>query len=414
MNKKVCVIVEGQLRGSENCGPTIKKYLVDFLDADLYFYVQNYEYHEDKNFDFYGDSIEKIVYDNPSPDFEDTFNKLCLSKKIDQNKWKENFHFFKSENYKLGYSSEKPGTCIRRMYNRHLIYEKFKDSHYEWFVILRSDMYFYKNFPNVSEFSSENLYTYKLGKHEGINNNLIVLNKTKMKEILNYIDLFLDGSLITYSMKNKTRRYLNEERFFQLTLKTSNTYNVDLDDISCFISGNLNDTFTTWEDLKRAENYVFKYEYDFTQFCENTNQTHLLKTVNHLCYQKKQNSINQTHLLKTINHLSSQKKQNSINQKKKFFRNYEYLIVDDEPHQKNSNAIVDNLSFAHKINNLNNKYKVNKKFIFSKNLDTNNNNVNNNINNYLYSEKKKLNTQIPNHISSNDKLIFKFLQNINI
>lgn len=410
MNKKVCVIIEGQLRGSENCGPTIKKYLVDFLNADLYFYVQYYEHHLDKNFDFYGECLGKNIYDNPIPDFENTFNKLCMSKNIDQNKWKTNFHFFKDDNYKLGYSSNKPGTCIRRMYNRHLIYEKFKDLDYEWFVILRSDMYFYKNFPNILDFSSENLYTYKLGKHDGTNSNLIVFNKKKMKEILNYIDLFLDGSLITYSMKNNIDKSLNEERFFDLVLKTSNTCNIDLDDVSCFISGNLNDTFTTWEKFKRAENYVYKYLYDFEQFCKNTNQTHLLTP-----------KIVQ-------NHVHVQKEQKSINQKKKFFKNYDYVIVDDNISQNDSTIQNDNSSFADKINNLNNNYKMNKKFIFSKKTDTNDNrNVINFINNNLYSEKKKkdliytnktdyskkkLNPATPKNVSENDKLIYKLMYNI--
>lgn len=404
MNKKVCVIIEGQLRGSENCGPTIKKYLVDFLNADLYFYVQNYEHHLDENFDFYGECIGKIIYDNPSPDFEDTFNKLCLSKNIDQKKWKENFHFFKDDNYKLGYYSNKPGTCIRRMYNRHLIYEKFKDSDYEWFVILRSDMYFYKNFPNILDFSSENLYTYKLGKHDGTNNNLIVFNKKIIREILNYIDLFLDGSLITYTMKNNTIKFLNEEKFFDLALKTSNTRNMDLDDICCFISSNLNDTFTTWEKLKRAENYMYKYLYDFTQFCENTNQTHLLIT-------------------KKV--MNTKKEQKSINQKKIFFKSYYYVIVDDNILQNDSSIKNDNSSFADKISNLDNKYKINKKFISSK-TDTINN-INNFINNNLYSEKRKkdliytkksdysnknLNPTIPNNLSEKDKLIYKLIYNI--
>ncbi|MEY4571480.1 MAG: hypothetical protein RLZ10_691, partial [Bacteroidota bacterium] len=73
---KVCVCIEGQLRGAAHCGPTIKKYLIDKFNADLYFVVQNYEKHNSDNFKYYGKSVKQIVYDNPLPNFTQVFDKL--------------------------------------------------------------------------------------------------------------------------------------------------------------------------------------------------------------------------------------------------------------------------------------------------------------------------------------------------
>ena len=71
---KVCVCIEGQLRGAAHCGPTIKKYLIDKLNADLYFVVQNYEKHNSDNFKQYiaqksRDIVEKyiILLDESNP-----------------------------------------------------------------------------------------------------------------------------------------------------------------------------------------------------------------------------------------------------------------------------------------------------------------------------------------------------------
>lgn len=270
--EKICVIIEGQLRGSENCGPTIQKYVVEHLNADLYFYVQNYELHDDSFFEYYGAYKEKIIYDNPSPDFEQVFNSIASNKNIEKEKWKTNFNYFIDNNYKLGYDNKKPGTCIRRMYNRHLIYEKFKDYDYDWYIILRSDMYFYEKFHDIITFSKDSLHVSNFGNWNGINNNLIVFNKQIMKNVLNYLELFLNGSLITFSTKNKINKTLNEERFFKLACYASNVKIKHMKTTFCFISGNKNQKFTTWSNLYSYFDYVYKYEYDFKQFLEYTNQ----------------------------------------------------------------------------------------------------------------------------------------------
>jgi len=73
---KICICIEGQLRGFNCCGPTIKEHLVEKLNADLYFIIQNFEQHNEENTKHYGFPKKIIVYDNPST-FEKIFDELC-------------------------------------------------------------------------------------------------------------------------------------------------------------------------------------------------------------------------------------------------------------------------------------------------------------------------------------------------
>lgn len=258
----ICVCIEGQLRGSKNCGPTIKKYLVEKNNADLYFCLQNYEKHNDDNLKYYGLYKQYKIYNNPIPDFSNTFDDLC-SKFNYEKKWISNFEKILNYNWKLGY--DRPGTCIRRMYNRYLIYEMLKDKQYDWFVLLRSDLFFINDFYDISAFDTSKLYCYEKGGWGGVNNNLIVFHKNIFEKVLTYIKNFLNLSFLNFLNDNLDLNnvYLNEEVFFMYNMKLNQ---IDFSFIPTvwFISGDEGDV-NTWDfPLRKDVNgYFYKYDYDY-------------------------------------------------------------------------------------------------------------------------------------------------------
>jgi hypothetical protein len=273
---KVCVIVEGQLRGAVTSGPTFKKYLVDELNADLYFYLQNFSDHKDENLNYYGENKGVVVYSNPEPNFTSTFNNLCDRYNYDKNNWNIFFNRVRDENYKLGF--QKPGTCIRRMYNRYLIYEYLKDKDYDWFIISRSDMCFVDplvTVSNLEQMSHNKLYAYKQGAYNGVNNNLIVFHKDIFNEICNYIHLFLSGKLLNFMLNIARNRTfgLNEEKFFYNCLRAQNI-NIEYLSIKSYICGDSLKEVTTWVKIRHDPkmNKYYKYEYDYRPCLEYLNK----------------------------------------------------------------------------------------------------------------------------------------------
>jgi hypothetical protein len=271
----ICVCIEGQLRGSEKCGENIKKYLIDYLKADLYFYLQNYELYNESDLKYYGEYKEKIVYDNPNPNFENIFDNLAEKFGYDKNIWRDTFTQLKErdQNFSLGY--EKPGTCIRRMYNRYLIYEYFKDKNYDWYIISRSDFYFVDNFYDISNFNKNNLYVAELGDWGGINNNLIIFNKINFEKILTYIKTFLSGQFLNI-VNNKIKirslrkfmKIINEEKFFMFNMEIANIQISKLQ-LLWYISGDEITNYTSWYPFKKSEiGDIYKYDYDYF-YCQN-------------------------------------------------------------------------------------------------------------------------------------------------
>lgn len=272
--KNTCVCIEGQLRGSERCGPTIKKHLVEKLNADLYFVLQNYHEHEDKNVYFYGDPKKVVLYENPDPTplpipgapvtskpgtFEEIFDSLCDSFNYDNLLWRKTFEEVKNLNYTFGYYC--PGTCIRRMYNRYLIYKELKNIKYDWYVILRSDLYFVDDF--VIDQIKPTLNLYQKGGHNGLNNNLIVFNKENFEKVLTYIKNFLNGSFLNYYKRHHSNLFLNEELFFGVNM---NLQNIEPNFIETrwYISANSQQDYTTWAGVhKSIDGDLYKYDYDY-------------------------------------------------------------------------------------------------------------------------------------------------------
>lgn len=259
---KTCVCIEGQLRGSKRCGPTIKKYLVEKLNADLYLFLQNYEKHKEYNIKYYGNPKKVIIYDNPYPNFEKIFDNLCNKFNCDKSKWRETFTKLIDGNYMLGY--EKPGTCIRRMYNRYLIFNELQNSDYEWFVILRSDLYFVDYFYDLSQLKNDCLNLYKKGDWGGLNNNFLVFHKSLFENVLNYIKFFLNGNVLNYYLNNYDNSdEINEEKFFHINMKINNIKFNYIENMWYISADDLEET-TTWAKIQKSNNGdYFKYNYDY-------------------------------------------------------------------------------------------------------------------------------------------------------
>ena len=257
---KCCVCIEGQLRGSNNCGSTIKKYLIEKLNADLYFIIQNFEKYNEENTKHYGLS-KIIVYENPL-NFANIFDELCDKYNFDKFKWRETFKKVHNSNYKLGY--DRPGTCIRRMYNRYLIYNELKDSDYEWFVISRSDYYFVDYFYDLNELKKDCLNLCDSCSWGGLNNNIIIFHKNLFEKVLTYIKIFLKGDFLDYYLNNCNNSCINEENFFMINM-IINDVKINFIKNKWFISADNLNEITTWEKIKKSDNnhyYKYKSEYD--------------------------------------------------------------------------------------------------------------------------------------------------------
>lgn len=259
MSSNICVCIEGQLRGSKTCGPTIKKHLIDKLDADLYFCLQNYSNHNQLGLKDYGSCIEYHIYDNPEPDFSLIFNNLCESYNLPKDTWKANFHFIKDENWTLGYN--RPGTCIRRMYNRMLIYEMLKHKSYEWYILSRSDLFFIDDFFDISFFDPNFLHYCERGGWGGINNNLLVFHRDLFDKVLLYITNFFDMKLLMCYKSQQIFTAINEEKFFMLNMLI-NSVPIKHIPLRWFISADEGD-ISTWADIRKdSEGRLYKYDYD--------------------------------------------------------------------------------------------------------------------------------------------------------
>lgn len=275
---KICVCIEGQLRGAKNCGPTIKTHVIDPLNADLYFCLQNYEHHNNSNLKYYGSHKQSLVYENPQPDFSNTFNELCTIFNYETSKWKSNFDIINDANWSLGFSA--PGTCIRRMFNRYIIYNMLKNLNYEWFIILRSDLYFVDTFYDILSFDNNTLYHYGDGCYGGINNNLIVFHKNIFDKVLTYIHNFLNLNLLNFYILNSdpsNRFGINEEIFFMCNMLISK---IKTESIATkwFISADKGD-ISTWASIKQDSNgYLYKYDYDYNDI------KHYLKKIGIYCH----------------------------------------------------------------------------------------------------------------------------------
>lgn len=255
---KICVCIEGQLRGAETCGPTIRKHLIEKLNADLYFFIQKYSEYKHDDLKYYGVIKKYVIYDNPIPNFSNHFDQLCNFYKIDNSIWRKTFEIMKNENYKLGF--DKPGTCIRRMFNRYVIYNDFKHLDYEWYIIMRSDLFFLDDF-NIDELNEDCLNISQNCNFRGYNNNLIVFHKKNIDKILNYIINFLNGELLNKYLHQYNNQDINEETFFKMSMDVADV-KINYLKNTWFISANsVNDTNTWNTEIKKSElGHIYKYD----------------------------------------------------------------------------------------------------------------------------------------------------------
>lgn len=211
---KVCVCIEGQLMKSEDCGISMKKHLIDKLNADLFIFVQNYIGHDNKNIFNYG--LKYFTYDNPIPNFTIYFDQLCDYNNLDKSLWRKTLETLDGD-YKLGF--DKPGICIRKMFNRYILFSELKNLDHEWFIVTRSDLLFVNDF-DLSELKDDclnialvdNLY----------DNDLIAFHKSNLEKILNYIIYFLNGSVLEKYKSSYNNQKINEQTFFKMNMEISN------------------------------------------------------------------------------------------------------------------------------------------------------------------------------------------------
>lgn len=240
------VILEGELRGCKSCIPSIKKHLVDHLVADMMAYTQNYVDH-DKNAMYVGDLSHNVSYDNPN-DMGSILDKLCSELYVSPD-WRKTFKQVRDKNWTLGF--KRKGTCIRRMYNRHLIYKFIVENNleYDYYVLTRSDHMFVNDFnPPIGD----KLIVSNVQSHGGINSNLLVVPKSQL-HALEYCKVFLDGSVANL------KGGLNEEQFFMRCIQllkipvqaVKNTW---------FISGDTTHDYKTWGNFFKCNSTGFIYK----------------------------------------------------------------------------------------------------------------------------------------------------------
>ena len=261
---RFCVIVEGQLRGSRRCGPNMRKHLIDPLGADLIIHAQHTpEYDTAECAERYGEAKDIRAYDNPTPDFSQIFDALRAEYGCDFD-WRDTFKKIHSSNIHLGFDG--PGTCIRRMYNRHRLYRQLQTADYDWYVLTRSDMYFLADFP-INECPDPNLlYSANGGRCGGINNNLLVFGKPLLEKALNYITLFLNGAIAGLGNQDISSPHgMGEEEFFARAMALQNVQQADIRHI-WFISADSTSELCTWRDSRVHQHpggLLYKYRREF-------------------------------------------------------------------------------------------------------------------------------------------------------
>jgi hypothetical protein len=227
---KVCIVLEGKLKAPEKCGPNIKKYLVDELDeyAELNLVIQESEQNMLQYISLYGNHNKALMYKNPVPDFRSVFNYICKLKNYNPSTWELFYEQFINHKNKSSIES-----FIKKMYNRHIIYDIFKTElhNYDWFIITSPNMYFINKLLTKKSFENMDTNTLYVNKDdsiiEGINNDLLIFHKNIFNEVCDYIHLFLCGNLFYYYKKNisgnkSSNINLTESQLFKLCMQFKN------------------------------------------------------------------------------------------------------------------------------------------------------------------------------------------------
>jgi len=253
----ICVCYEGEFRGSKTCYPTIKKHIVERFHTDEIMCIQtNPKVTIDDSVDL-TKFVHVHTYANPQPDFTLRFDKLCDKYGYSKENWRTSFEKITGSNWMLGFSSEKPGTCIRRMYNRYVLLDILKKYDYEWIVLTRSDLHFVRSPDAAVLFDRTKIVVAAIGSYGHINNNFVVFHKDHMQQVLGYIHHFLDTAFVNH-MRSKNYEKTNEEGFFETMMQLSNVKHTKTD--SCwYISADSVEDHTTWATIKQNNGDLFKY-----------------------------------------------------------------------------------------------------------------------------------------------------------
>ena len=243
----------------------MRRHLIDALGADLIIHAQHTpEYNIAECAARYGEAEDTRVYENPAPDFSRIFDALRAELKYEFD-WRDMFKQIKSANYHLGFDG--PGTCIRRMYNRHLIHRQLQElqADYDWYILTRSDMFFLDDFPMHQCTNPNTLYSAAVGCWRGINNNLLVFGAPLREKVLNYITLFLEGSMARIGNPITPREGMGEEEFCKRGMDLQQVNQATINH-NWFISADSEDELRTWESTsihRHANGQLYKYKEEF-------------------------------------------------------------------------------------------------------------------------------------------------------
>jgi len=215
----VCICIEGEIKSENTSALSIKKHLINKLNADIFLCVQNYiGFQYDNIVDYTSTYIKYILYNNPIPNFSTTFDELCNFYNINPCIWRKTFETIHGD-YKLGF--DKPGLCIRRMFNRYILLNELKKLDYEWFIITRSDLHFINDFNDISQLKYDCLNIFS-NDSDMYNNDFIAFHKSNLEKILNYIIHFLNGSVLEKYKSNYNNQKIDEQTFFKINMEISN------------------------------------------------------------------------------------------------------------------------------------------------------------------------------------------------
>lgn len=177
MGKSILFCIWGQLRGSNTCGPMYEKFIKKY-NADLIMCCNNIKNKNSlENSKLYGKSIHTYFYDPPSID--DIWNIIQKkNNEIDINYFKQNY--YKNHNtFSFG--------NMQTYYNWYVLCNTIdKFNNYDFYVILRSDLYIFDeiNLPDLNLFDEDKLYRCMGHSWGGLNNQLLITSKNYVKKII--------------------------------------------------------------------------------------------------------------------------------------------------------------------------------------------------------------------------------------
>jgi hypothetical protein len=234
---KYAICIWGQLRAVSVVIESLKKYVIDPLQMDLYVYAQKTNTDIDNHLDLYP-SKNKIIYN--SSDVTKTFVNYDV--------------LIKKNNYVLD-------RYLKVYENWYKIAQLWGDEFekYDSIVLSRSDFLHLFPFPDVSTLypNKDLIWCYNGCEWDGINYNLVVVPSKYIKKYLTCAYDFLQNpSMVPFLNKQD----LNTEKFFKLLFQYHH-WNIGKIQPNSFITASGKHEITTWAQIEysRVHNVYYKY-----------------------------------------------------------------------------------------------------------------------------------------------------------